>query len=59
MADVDMGDFFDNMQEHEDKEKEKFLKDPKKELQRWKEYYKEKPEMLDKIKAFEDKHFKE
>lgn len=56
MGEVDMGDFFDDMQEHEDEEKDKFLKDPKKELQRWKDYYKENPEMLDKIKAFEDKH---
>lgn len=56
MADVDMGDFFDNMQEGEEGEKKKFLKDPKKELQHWKEYYKENPEVLDKIKAFEDKH---
>ena len=56
MADVDMGDFFDTMQEHEDEEKEKFLKDPKKELHQWKEYYKENPEMLGKIKKFEDKH---
>ena len=58
-ANVDMGDFFDEMQGHEDEEKEKFLKDPKKELQNWKEYYKENSEMLDKIKAFEDKYFKE
>ena len=56
---VDMGDFFDEMQGHEDEEKEKLLKDPKKELQNWKEYYKENSEMLDKIKAFEDKYFKE
>ena len=56
MADVDMGDFFDDMQGHEDEEKEKFLKDPKKELQTWKDYYKENPEMLDKIKAFENKY---
>lgn len=58
-SDVDMGDFFDEMQGHEDEEKEKFLKDPKKELQTWKDYYKENPEMLDKIKTFEDKYFKE
>lgn len=56
MADVDMGDFFDDMQEGEEEEKKKFLKDPKKELQHWKEYYKENPEMLSKIKTFEDKH---
>lgn len=56
MADVDMGDFLDNMQEGEEEEKEKFLKDPKKELQNWKEYYKDSPEMLGKIKAFEDKY---
>lgn len=59
MGEVDMGDFFDNMQGGEKEEKEKFLKDPKKELQNWKEYYKENSEMLDKIKAFEDKYFKE
>ena len=59
MTDVDMGDFFDGMQENEDEEKEKFFKDPKKELQNWKDYYKENPEMLDKIKAFEDKYCKE
>lgn len=59
MSEVDMGDFFDNMQGHEDEEKEKFFKDPKKELQNWKDYYKENSEMLDKIKAFEDKYFKE
>lgn len=56
MSDVDMGDFFDSMQEGEEEEKEKFLKDPKKELQNWKEYYKENSEMLDKIKTFEDKY---
>lgn len=33
MGDVDMGDFFDNMHEGEEEEREKFLKDPKKELQ--------------------------
>ena len=33
MSEVDMGDFFDNMQGGEKEEKEKFLKDPKKELQ--------------------------
>ena len=59
MGEVDMGDFFDSMQSGEKEEKEKFLKDPKKELQNWKEYYKENSEMLDKIKAFEDKYFKE
>lgn len=56
MADIDMGDFLDNMQEEEEEEREKFLKDPKKELQNWKEYYKENPEMLGKIRAFEDKY---
>lgn len=56
MADVDMGDFLDNMQEGEEEEREKFLKDPKKELQNWKEYYKDRPEMLGKIRAFEDKY---
>ena len=56
MADVDMGDFLDNMQEGEEEEREKFLKDPKKELQNWKEYYKDSPEMLGKIKVFEDKY---
>lgn len=56
MADIDMGDFLDNMQEEEEEEREKFLKDPKKELQNWKEYYKESPDMLSKIRAFEDKY---
>lgn len=56
MTDVDMGDFLDNMQEGEEEEREKFLKDPKKELQNWKEYYKDRPEMLGKIRAFEDKY---
>lgn len=60
IANMDMGDHFDNdWYHHEDEEREKFLKDPKKELQNWKEYYKENSEMLDKIKAFEDKYFKE
>lgn len=54
MRNVDMGDFLDHMQEEEEEERRKFLKDPKKELQRWKEYYREDPEMLDRIKAFED-----
>ena len=56
MGDVDMGDFLDNMHEAEEEEREKFLKDPKKELQNWKEYYKDSPEMLSKIRAFEDKY---
>ena len=51
---VDMGDFLDNMQEGEEEERKKFLKDPRKELRCWKEYYREDPEMLDRIKAFED-----
>lgn len=58
-ANVDMGDYFDEMKEHEDEEEERFFKDPKKALQDWKHYYSENPEMLGKIKAFEDKYFKE
>lgn len=60
MANMDMGDHFDNdWYHHEDEEREKFFKDTKKLLQFWKDYYSENPEMLDKIKAFEDKYFKE
>lgn len=58
-ANVDMGDYFDKMKEHEDEEEERFFKDTKKALQDWKHYYSENQEMLDKIKAFEDKYFKE
>ena len=58
-ASVDMGDYFDEMKEVEDKEEERFFKDTKKALQDWKHYYSENQEMLDKIKAFEDKYFKE
>ncbi len=36
-----------------------FFENPKSELEMWKEYYKENSEMLDKIKVFEDKYFKE
>lgn len=32
-ANVDMGDYFDEMKEHEDEEEERFFKDPKKALQ--------------------------
>lgn len=58
-ANVDMGDYFDEMKEHEDEEEERFFKDTKNALQDWKHYYNEDPEMLNKIKAFEDKYFKE
>ena len=58
-ANVDMGDYFDEMKEYEDEEEERFFKDTKKALQDWKHYYSENPEMLGKIKAFEDKYFKE
>ena len=59
IANIDMGDYFDEWYGHEDEEEERFFKDTKKALQDWKYYYSENPEMLDNIKTFEDKYFKE
>ena len=56
---VDMGDFFDDMQGHEEEFLSDLKKNPKKELANWKNYYSENKEMLDKINSFEKKYFKE
>lgn len=57
---IDMGDAFDEVNgEVEDNLKQDFFENPKFELKMWKNYYSENPEMLDKIKAFEDKYYKE
>lgn len=56
---VDMGDYFDELKGNEEKYLSDLKKDPKKELDNWKNYYKENKEMLDKINSFEKKYFKE
>lgn len=57
---IDMGDAVDEVNgEVEDNLRQDFFENPKSELKMWKNYYSENPEMLDKIKAFEDKYCKE
>lgn len=54
---IDIGDDVDEVSgEVEYNLRQDFFENPKTELEMWKEYYKENPEMLDKIKAFEDKY---
>lgn len=57
---IDMGDAVDEVNgEIEDNLRQDFFENPKSELKMWKNYYSENPEMLDKIKAFEDNYCKE
>ena len=60
MTNVDMGDAVDEFDGGvKDNLRQDFFENPKSELKMWKNYYSENPEMLDKIKAFEDKYCKE
>lgn len=57
---IDIGDDVDKVSDEvENGLRQDFFENPKTELEMWKEYYKENPEMLNKIKEFEDKYFKE
>lgn len=57
---IDIGDDVDKVSDEvEYNLKQDFFKNPKTELEMWKNYYSENSEMFDKIKAFEDKYFKE
>lgn len=57
---IDIGDDVDEVSDEVKYNlKQDFFKNPKTELEMWKNYYSENSEMLDKIKAFEDKCFKE
>lgn len=56
---VDMGDYFDELKGHEEEYLSNLKKNPKKELENWKTYYKENEEMVDKINSFQKKYFKE
>lgn len=57
---IDIGDDVDKVSDEVKYNlKQDFFKNPKTELEMWKNYYSENSEMLDKIKAFEDKCFKE
>lgn len=57
---IDIDDDVDKVSDEvENGLRQDFFENPKTELEMWKEYYKENPEMLNKIKEFEDKYFKE
>ena len=54
---IDIGDDVDEISDEvEDGLRQDFFENPKTELEMWKNYYSENPEMLDKIKTFEEKY---